>query len=180
MLTTTGVNITVSGSSLQDGTQLTAASTDYGDKQPSGTSAVSVSGAVFYDINVTSTSGALSTGVSVTVSISDPSFTSASVIEYWNGNSWVSVATTFTAPDTVSGIIPASALTGTPIVVGIPKASTVESTLSATSLSIIIAIVVVVVVILGLLFVYVRKRKSKKTTPKSTPTDSVEEQRRGN
>jgi hypothetical protein len=162
---TTGVNVTIIGASLQDGTQLNVTSTNYGSKQPSGTGIVSVNGAVFYDVRVTSSSGALGLDVLVTVSISNPAFTSASVIEYWNGNTWVSAATTFTAPDTVSCTIPASALTGAIFAVGTP-------TSGATSLWLITIIVVVVVVILVILFVYMKKRKSK-IAPQSAPTGTT-------
>jgi hypothetical protein len=158
---TTGVNVTITGSSLQNGAQLNVTTTYYGDKQPSGTGTVSVNGAVFYDVHVTSSSGAIGSDVNVTVSISNPTFTSSSVIMYWNGNTWVSVATTFTAPDTVSCTIPASALTGTLIAVGAPpKSSAVALTLSATSMTIIAGIIIAVVVILSSLFVYMRKRRS--------------------
>jgi hypothetical protein len=172
---TTGVSITVSGSSLQDGAQINVTSTNYGDNQPEGTGAVPVDAAVFYAVDVISNGEALSSDVSGGLSISDPSFDSARVIEYWNGNAWMSVATTFTAPDTVSCIIramsaisanahaaiPASALTGTPILVGTPKSSASTLTLSATSLAIIIAVVVAIVVVLGMIFVYMRKQKAK-------------------
>jgi outer membrane protein assembly factor BamB len=118
---TTGVSVTVSGSSssLPNGATVTLTSTDYINNQPSGTGPAPVGGAVFFDISVTSSSGPLGSGVDVLVSITNPGFTSASVIEYWNGAEWVQVIpTTFTPPDTVSGTIPASALDGTPIVVG--------------------------------------------------------------
>jgi hypothetical protein len=118
---TTGVSVTVSGSSLPNGAQVNVTSTNYGSSQPSGTGSVAISRAVFYDVKVTSSSGALGSSVSATISIINPSFTSASVIEYWNGNSWVSVATTFTTPDTVSGNILASELTGTVLAVGTSK-----------------------------------------------------------
>ncbi len=82
---TTGVSITVNGSSLQDSTQLNVTSTNYGKNQPEGTGAVQVDAAVFYAVDVISNGGALSSDVAGTVSISNPSFNSASVIEYWNG-----------------------------------------------------------------------------------------------
>jgi hypothetical protein len=59
----------------------------------------------------------------VSMSITSPLFTvQNSVMSYWDAStsSWISVATTFIAPDTVCGIIPASDLTGTPIMVHIP------------------------------------------------------------
>jgi outer membrane protein assembly factor BamB len=160
----TGVNVVVSGSSLQDGTQVNVTSTKYGDSQPSETGSISVTGAVFYDVSVTSSSGALSSGISVKVSISNPAFSSASVIEYWNGNSWVSVATTFTAPDTVSGTVPASALTGTFFVVGNPRQV-------AEFPSIILTLIVFLM--LGVLFVYVKKRNQSKPQRKQLVSKAI-------
>lgn len=121
---------------------------------------MSVNGAAFYDVKVTSSSGALGSGVNVAVSISNPSFTSASVIEYWDGSSWVSVATTFSAPDTVSANIPASALTGAPLAVGVPESGGNGLTSGGVSLLAVVAVtaVVAVAVVLGLL-VYMRRRK---------------------
>ncbi len=117
--TTTGTSVTVSGPSLSDGTKLDVTSVYYGSQQPSGTGAISVSGAVFYDVNVVRDDGAaLGSDVYVTVSFTGAGFSSSSVIMYWSSGSWVPVATTFTAPDTVTGTIPASALGGTPCLVG--------------------------------------------------------------
>ena len=117
----TGVSATVTGTSLQNGETLDVNSAYYGSNQPSGTGAVSLGGAVFFDVTVSQAGGApLGSDVMVQVSFTDPSITSSSVIQYWDSasSSWVQVATTFTAPDTVSGSIPADALTGTSIAVG--------------------------------------------------------------
>ncbi len=157
-ISTTGVSITASGSSLQDGTQIDVSSTNYGGNQPEGTGIVPVDPIAFYLVNVTSNGGALGSEVSGAVSVSNPSFNSDSVIEYWSRNNWTSAVTTFTAPDTVSCIIPASDLAGTPILVGNPKSSTSPSALGATSLLIIA--VIAIIVIFGILFVYLRKRKA--------------------
>jgi hypothetical protein len=171
--TTTGISITVNGSSLQDGAQLNVTSTNYGDNQPEGTGTVPVDAPVFYAVDVISNDEAVSSDVSGTLGISDPNFDSASVIEYWYGNDWMPVATTFNPPNTVSCIIgvisgtnetvaiPASALNGTPILVGTPKSSAFALTLSATSLAIVIAIVIAVIVVLGMIVIYMRKRKAK-------------------
>ena len=159
-LAKTGVSVVVSGSSLQDGTQLNVTSTNHGDNQPEDTGAVPVDAIAFYGIHVVSNGGALSSDVSGDISISNPRFNSASVMEYWNGLTWISVATRFTAPDTVLSTIPASALAGTTILVGTPNSNASTSPLSV-SLLMIIAIVVAIVVVLGVLFVYVRKRKAK-------------------
>jgi outer membrane protein assembly factor BamB len=120
---TTGVSATVTGTSLQNGQTIDVNSAYYGSNQPSGTGTVSVSGAVFYDVAVSQAGGAaLGSDVTVQVSLTDPSITSSSVIQYWDSssNSWVQVSTAFTAPDTVSGNIPADDLTGTSIAVVTP------------------------------------------------------------
>jgi YVTN family beta-propeller protein len=121
MSSTTGVSITIYGSSLQDGTQINVTSTYYGANQPLGTSIASLNKATYYDICVTSSIGNLSSDVYTNLTISNPNFTNSSVIEYWNGNGWVSISTTFSQPNMVSGTIPATALTGTSIVVGTLK-----------------------------------------------------------
>ncbi len=122
--TSTGVAATVTGTSLQNGETLDVNSAYYGGNQPSGTGAVSVGGAVFFDVAVSQAGGApLGSDVMVQVSFTDPSITSSSVIQYWDSSSWVQVTTTFTAPDTVSGSIPADDLTGTSIAVGSSSAA---------------------------------------------------------
>lgn len=117
---TTGVSVTITGSlsTLPNGAQVTVTSTNYESTQPSGTNPVSLNDAVFYDVTVTSSSGALSSNVNAKVSITNQAFNSLSQIEYWNGINWVLVATMFTSPDTVTGNIPAAALNGTSLVVG--------------------------------------------------------------
>ena len=118
---TTGINLCVSSASLVDGTLLAVQTVNYGSSQPVGTGPALVSEGRFYDVEVTPIVGvSLGSDVSVEVSISDPTFTSSCVICYWNAGTWTQVFTTFIAPDTVVGSIPASALTGTPIVVGTP------------------------------------------------------------
>jgi len=150
---TTGVSVTVSGSSLPNGVDLNITSINYSGNQPSGTGSVSVGSAVYFDVSVFSSSGALGSDVFVLVTIKNSAFSSASVIQYWDGNAWVSVATAFTAPDTVSATIPASALTGTPIVVGTQVSN------PPIPLTTILAIVVVAVVILGALLFYTKRKK---------------------
>jgi hypothetical protein len=124
---TTGVSVTVSGSSLEDGTSLTVSTMNYDTNQPEGTGTVLASGAIFFDVQVTPDSGVpLGSDVNVTVSITDASITSSSVMMYWNGLNWVLAShIQFIAPNTLSGTIPASALTGTPIGIGNPSLFTV-------------------------------------------------------
>ena len=121
-------------------------------------------GATYFDVQVLPPSGeSFGPDVYVTVSLTDPSFTRLMQISYWNGATWaVATNTQFdSSTHTITGTIPASALSGTPVAVGTLKSSTTGLTLSATSLSIIIAMIVAVAVILGMLFVYMKKRKAK-------------------
>ena len=48
---------------------------------------------------------------------SNPAFTFRCFISYWDGSQWVELATTYTAPNTVSCSIPAADLSGTPFAV---------------------------------------------------------------
>jgi hypothetical protein len=118
----TGVSVSVSGSSAPDGTSVTVTSSNYGTTQPTGTGVLQVGQVLFYDVQISS-STSLGSNAMVSVSITSPLFTvQNSVMSYWDAStsSWISVATTFIAPDTVCGIIPASDLTGTPIMVHVP------------------------------------------------------------
>ena len=187
----TGVSVTVSGSSLPDGAQVTVTSTDYGSNSvpPSGSGTLlSVAGGLvdvllgpfFYDVSVTSSSGPLGSDVNAVVTISNPNFVSSSVLYYWNGNIWVSVPTTFTAPHTVSCNIPASALTGTLIAVGTPKQSAssttswlnqiVQATSAVTrfgSLAFILVMAAAVVLILCAITLALKKSARKRSNPES-------------
>lgn len=117
---TTGVSVSVSGSSVQDGTVLNITSENYGATQPSDTGAlqINVNAIAFYDVLVSS-STQIGSDAMVVISFTNPAFTAQdNFMSYWNGNSWVTVASYFTAPHTITGTFPASALTGTRIVVG--------------------------------------------------------------
>ncbi len=113
---TTGVNVTISGSSLSNNTAINVTSVNFGTTQPFGTGTVSVDNALFYDVKVTS-NAVLDSGVAVLVSISDSSFTNVSVLSYWNGTVWLSVPTTFVLPNTLQATFTVSQLQGTPIMV---------------------------------------------------------------
>ena len=157
----TSVSVVVSGSSLQDGTQLKVTSTNYGDNQPEDTGIASFDAIAFYGIQVVPNVGALNSDVFGDIAISNPSFNSSSIMAYWNGMNWISVATRFTTPDTVSGTIPASALAGTTILVGTKKSNDSTSPISVSLLIAIAVVIAITVVVLGALFVYVKKRKAK-------------------
>ncbi|MCW4011304.1 MAG: hypothetical protein NWF05_11925 [Candidatus Bathyarchaeota archaeon] len=126
---TTGVNVTISGSSLSDGTALNVTSVNFGATQPFGTGTLSVDDALFYDVKVTSNT-VIGSEVTALVSISDASFTSNSVLSYWTGTIWLSVPTTFVLPHTLQATFTVSQLQGTPIMVA--SASTPTPTPSLT------------------------------------------------
>ncbi len=153
----TGVNVKVNGPSLLDGTQLNVTTVAYGNSPPLGTSTLSIGGTVFYDVYVASSNGTLGSDVTVTISISNPSFTSSSVMEYWNGTTWISVSTTFASPDTITATIPASALTGTPIAVGIIEQGTVGLSL------VLVFVLGALVATVSVVCVYVFKKKETRT-----------------
>jgi hypothetical protein len=150
---TTGVSVSISGSSASDGTPVSITSTDYGSANP-GVGAVSLGYAVYYDVRVQGISDGMAT-------ITFTGISNQMLMLYWNGAQWVLASDITSLGDTITGTIPVSALTGTPIAVGTLKSSTTELTLSATSLSIIIVMIVAVVIILCMLFVYMKKRKAK-------------------
>ncbi len=117
---TTGVSVTVEGSSIKDGTVVNVYTANFGDAQPTDTGGLqlNVNAVAYYDVQVNSNTN-LGPDAMVTVNFTDPAFTEEdNVLSYWNGTSWVTVDSYFIPEHTVCGIFPASALTGTRIVVG--------------------------------------------------------------
>jgi len=116
--------------------------------QPAGTTAPSVTNPNYYDLSILGL-----TAGTAHVCFTSSLVSSSTVMEYWNGNSWTSVATTFTGPNTICGDIPVSALAtpSTPVVIGTPTTSTVPQFPAGTGL-------LVVAVSFGLLAVVARKR----------------------
>ncbi len=160
----TGVKVTVAGSSLIDGMPINVTSIDYESSQPAGTGMIQVNGAFFYDVRVTSNNGVLDSDVTAVISITNPSFNSKSVLEYWNGGAWVSVDTTYTAANTVVAAMPASALTGTPIAV---CTLTLDKTSNSSSFNIIYGLVIglaAVIAVTAILFVLINE-KTKNIKP---------------
>jgi hypothetical protein len=114
----TGITVEIQGSSLPNGTVLIVYIAKLNSTQPVGTGAISIGGAIFYDIKVTDNSGnPLASDVMVTITITDSNIVSSSVLFYWGGLVWVPVTTTFIAPHTISFTVSASVLGGTPIVI---------------------------------------------------------------
>ncbi len=94
---------------------------NYGQSPPAGLTDLLGVGATYFDVQVLPPSGTtFGPDVYVTVSLTDPSFTSTMVITYWNGAAWMFATNTHfdAATHTITGTIPASALSGTPVGVG--------------------------------------------------------------
>ena len=113
-----GVVVGITGSTASSGTGVTISSTNYGSIQPSGTGAIQLTGSPqYYDVYVSSSSG-LGTGATAEVSITSPSVTTNTIIQYWYNGEWNTATNISVSGTTISGDIPVSALTGTPIVIG--------------------------------------------------------------
>jgi len=127
--------------------------------QPAGTTAPSVSSPNYYDLSILGL-----TAGTANVCFTSSIVSSSTVMEYWNGNAWVSVATTFTSPNTICGNIPVTALAtpSTPVLIASPTTvSSVPQFPGGSGL-------VVVAVSFGLLAVVARKRSLGQTSNTST------------
>jgi hypothetical protein len=108
---------------------------------------------LFYDLKITGTS----TGNAL-ISITNSKITSSSVgrIQYWTGSSWASASQFSVNGNTVSGLIPVSALNGTPIALVGP---TPPIPISILLIAVIVIVVVVIVVVA--IFIIMRNLKGK-------------------
>jgi hypothetical protein len=109
---TTGISVTITGSTATNGTPAAIDTQDLGSLSP-GVGTVSLSGAKYYDVVVSG----ISSG-SAKVCVSDSSATSATTMQYWTGTAWTSASTVTVNGGTVCGSIPVSALTGTNVAIG--------------------------------------------------------------
>lgn len=126
--TETGVKVTLTGSSLPDGSKINVTSIYYGSNPPevhvvkSATTTISLSGIAYYDIKVTLANGEpLGSDVKASVYISNPRFEGTDqlpLLFYWNSNMWAPVNTQAVEADTLFGSFMASQLCGTLIGVG--------------------------------------------------------------
>lgn len=112
----TGVDIQLTDSSAPDGTYVTITSAILGG-QPLGTGVISLGGESFYDVQVSSVQP-LGSGANARICITSSDVSRQTTLEYWNGQSWISASKIVEASGTACGTMPATALTGTPIVIG--------------------------------------------------------------
>ena len=156
----TGVNVTVNGPTVQDGTQVNVTATKYGSKPPTGIAKASLGETLFYDISATSNGEAFNSDTNATISIIDPTFSNISIMEYWNGNTWISVDTNFNPPNVVSCTVPASVLTGTPFAVGTKLSTNSKSSFTEIIYGLVAGLAISAIVIVALLFT-MRGKESK-------------------
>jgi hypothetical protein len=119
---TTGASVSISGSTATDGTSVTVTSQILGTVAPPGTAQVNLGLSEFYDVSVSG----ISSGTA-RVCITNSGVSSNSVMQYWDATRllWTSAGNRAITPgslfqsSTICGDIPVSALSGTPVEVGI-------------------------------------------------------------
>ena len=120
--TETGVKVTLTGSSLPDGSQINVTSIYYGLAPPQEVHTVKLPGIAFYDVKVTQANGEpLGSDGKALVYISNPRFNGAYKLFYWNNSTWAPVNTQIVEGDTLCGPFMAPQLTGTLIGISIPQ-----------------------------------------------------------
>jgi hypothetical protein len=105
---------------LSNGQSLIVTTISFGQEQPAGTGVSFGNDPLFYDAQVLPTgSTTLGQDFEVSLSISNPAFIDGVLIYYWSGANWLPASKQVydTATHTISGIIPASDLLGTPVTV---------------------------------------------------------------
>jgi hypothetical protein len=107
-----GVTVSVDGSSAPDGSSVTISTAQQQLYQPN-VIPVGVIPDLYYDVYV----NGISDGTATT-SVTNNAILPSTTMQYLNGAQWVAANNVFVSGNTVSGDIPVSALTGTPIAVG--------------------------------------------------------------
>jgi|WetSurMetagenome_2_1015567.scaffolds.fasta_scaffold17129_5 hypothetical protein len=119
--TETGIKVTITNSTLANGTNVKVTSVFFGNQPPNGISRIIDVGIAYYDVKVTLASGEpLDSGAHIAMYISNPRFTNVCLLHYWDGNGWNSVDTQLVEMDTLLGPFKPWELTGTPIEVSEP------------------------------------------------------------
>jgi hypothetical protein len=112
-----GVTVGITGANAPNGTSVTIDSINYGNSAPSGTGAISLDGAQYYDVKVTPDSD-LGPDAIARVSFTNSNVTPQTLMQYWYGGVWDNATNCSIDGLTISGDIPVSALSGTPIGIG--------------------------------------------------------------
>ena len=132
----TGVKITITGSTLPNGTEIRLTSVYYGQNLPSGISNTIPVGIAYYDVKVTQASGMpLDPHAKISLYLENSLFRNVNTMYYWNGQNWTRVNTQLVEVDTLFGTFTPSELTGTPIEVNVPLALPVPEVPTGTILA---------------------------------------------
>jgi hypothetical protein len=132
----TGAKIVINGAMLPTGTAFNITTVNYSSTQPISVTTPLTQQATYFEARIIQTNGSALPQVTAQVSLTDSSFNVSSQISYWNGNVWVKAANQqFTAPNTISGEISASALADTAVMVdySAPAQSTTPTTLPSST-----------------------------------------------
>ncbi|MGP8057938.1 MAG: hypothetical protein ACLP9K_10110 [Nitrososphaerales archaeon] len=125
--TDTGVNVSITGTTATGPVTINA--TEYGDTPPSSGADLSLgSGAAYYDVEV---SGATDGTAEVCITPSN----GATTMDYYQSPSgpWTQAAPLSFPGDSICGVIPVSALSGTPIAVGTASTTTTSSSTTTST-----------------------------------------------
>jgi len=126
----TAIKVDINDSSAVDGTSATLTSAYYGAISPPGTTTLLLAGPSYFDINISSVSN-LGANAVAQVYISSPLVTPQTLMQYWNGQIWNDVPNLSLSGTTISGLLPVSALGGTPFVIGNQSTTSITLTSSA-------------------------------------------------
>ncbi|MDE1728048.1 MAG: hypothetical protein KGH81_02570, partial [Thaumarchaeota archaeon] len=114
---TTGIKVTIRGSSATSGTSVNLITSEISSPF-TGVSVGTLSNPKYFDVLVQKISDG-----TTNVCITNPIVTSSSTMQYWTGSSWTSATSISVSGTTICGDIPVSALTGTNIIIGSPSST---------------------------------------------------------
>jgi len=121
---TAGVTVKITGAT---GDNVTVSTQVQGSNAPPGLGSVLLGSTSYYDILISGTT----TGVAEVCITSEAVNSTAGLIEYWEGGAWTAAANQTVSgslpPFTYCGDIPVSALVGTPLAIGAPSGTSVNT-----------------------------------------------------
>lgn len=109
----TGVVVSVEGSTAPNGTNFTVFSEDLGAMQPNGTGSISLSSVGFFDARIEGIRDGIAR-----ICITDGNVSSTTAMQYWVGKHWARASNETVTGSTICGTVPVSAMTGTPLATG--------------------------------------------------------------
>ncbi|MDG6988710.1 MAG: hypothetical protein JRN21_05215 [Nitrososphaerota archaeon] len=113
--TSTGVFVEITGSAAAAGTLVNITTRGAGPAPPAGVPQADLTGAAYYDVKVTGVSSG-----TAKVCVASAGLAAGALMVYWTGSAWSPAADVVASSDGLCGVVPVSALTGTPLAVGSP------------------------------------------------------------